>query len=95
LIHTYALTLLRNGECHTFPELLSRIITDIKLDTDDSISLPPTNGVNGTGKNGVNGKKKGTGRGEDGQSLALPKNVVDEGVRVTRECLESVCEFQP
>lgn len=32
------------------------------------------------------------GKGENGQSLALPKNVVEEGVRITRECLELVCE---
>jgi hypothetical protein len=32
------------------------------------------------------------GKGENGQSLALPKNVVEEGVKITRECLELVCE---
>lgn len=78
---------------------MDRVVNDIKLDTDDSISLPQatTNGSSKNGVNGVNGtgKKKGNGRGEDGQSLALPKSVVDEGVRITRDCLESVCEFHP
>jgi hypothetical protein len=85
---------------------MDRVVNDIKLDTDDSISLPPAT-TNGSSKNGgekgtngvsgVNGtgKKKGNGRGEDGQSLALPKSVVEEGVRITRDCLESVCEFHP
>lgn len=36
----------------------------------------------------------GQGRGEGGQSLAMPRNVVQEGLRITRECLESVCEVE-
>lgn len=32
------------------------------------------------------------GRGEGGQCLALPRGVVEEGVRITRESLELVCE---
>lgn len=28
------------------------------------------------------------------RSLAVPGAVVEEGVRVTRECLESVCEIE-
>lgn len=45
-----------------------------------------SNGSTTTGKNDVKG------RGEGGASLALPKVVLDEGVRITRECLELVCE---
>jgi hypothetical protein len=74
---------------------MSRVLSDIKSDTElrdrtstSSNSLAP----NGT----KTGKKKEeevrNGKGENGQSLALPKNVVDEGVRITRECLELVCE---
>ncbi|KAA8567656.1 hypothetical protein EYC84_008129 [Monilinia fructicola] len=59
---------------------------------------PPTSSANGV--NGVTDKdKKGEGkdaspkgRGERGQSLALPKSVVEEGVRITRESLDAVCE---
>lgn len=62
------------------------------------------NGVVGNGNGGekvvrVGGSKKKDdglmgfkGKGEGGQSLALPRGVVEEGVRITRECLELVCE---
>jgi hypothetical protein len=33
------------------------------------------------------------GHGEGGVSLAVPKNVLDEGVRITRESLEQVCDI--
>lgn len=59
------------------------------------------NGANGNGvnKGGVGGrdkerereKEKFVGKGEGGVSLALPRAVVEEGVRITRECLEEVC----
>jgi hypothetical protein len=52
----------------------------------------------------VNGKVLGTvsaGTGADAsggkpvkESLALPQAVINEGVRVTRECLEMVCEIE-
>lgn len=32
------------------------------------------------------------GHGEGGASLAVPKSVLDEGVRITRESLEQICE---
>jgi hypothetical protein len=74
---------------------MSRVLSDIKSDTQlrDSTSSTSTNSLT---TNGTKGKKKEddvrNGKGENGQSLALPKNVVDEGVRITRECLELVCE---
>ncbi|KAG4431420.1 hypothetical protein IFR05_013089, partial [Cadophora sp. M221] len=141
LLQNHALTLLRSGTCTTFPDLMSRVLQDIKDDTEasalhqklqsqsqsQSASTPNStsnsstaassqtqtgtgSGLLGKGKaNGVtpststssNGKftkKKGeegsvfVGKGEGGQSLALPRVVVEEGVRITRECLEAVCE---
>ncbi|CZS97241.1 hypothetical protein WAI453_008505 [Rhynchosporium graminicola] len=132
LLQNHALTLLRSGTCTTFPDLMSRVIQDIKDDTaslalhqsqnpsnstssqkssnaSNSTSSSSTlsnstnskgkvNGsVGGGGSNGKFGTKKEdgsvfVGKGEGGQSLALPKVVVDEGVRITRECLEAVCE---
>jgi hypothetical protein len=95
LIQNHALNLLRSGECTTFPVLMSRVLSDIKSDTQlrDSTTSTSTNSLT---TNGIKGKKKEdevrNGKGENGQSLALPKNVVDEGVRITRECLEMVCE---
>ncbi len=63
-----------------------------------------TNGTvaNGAVTNGVvNGAGMGTGKGQADKvnartnlPLAVPKVVIDEGVRVTRECLELVCEIE-
>ncbi|PVH89827.1 hypothetical protein DL98DRAFT_647525 [Cadophora sp. DSE1049] len=132
LLQNHALSLLRSGTCTTFPDLMTRVLQDIKADTEasaahqkaqsqinssnsnsstaaNSIASTSTaqssslkgkaNGVTTT-TTGSNGKfkKKGeegsafVGRGEGGQSLALPRGVVEEGVRITRECLEAVCE---
>lgn len=33
------------------------------------------------------------GHGDGGASLAVPKNVLDEGVKITREALDQVCEI--
>jgi hypothetical protein len=88
LIQNHALSLLRSGEVTTFPDLMSRVLEDIKTDADAARKAEASsNGVNGKDKEG-----KVEGRGEKGASLALPRTVVDEGVRVTRECLELVCE---
>jgi hypothetical protein len=73
---------------------MTRLLADIKADTVAARSKAGQ--VNGTG--GKSGSKVATngevkeGRGKDGQSLALPKNVVEEGVRITRECLELVID---
>ena len=90
--------LLRSGEAQTFDECLAKVLADVRADTLAATSATPpvskkANGVaNGNGVNGVNGVGKETGRGEGGKSLAVPKKVVDEGLRVTRECLELVCK---
>lgn len=132
LLQNHALSLLRSGTCTTFPDLMTRVLQDIKADTEasaahqkaqsqsqsqsqinsssssttassstaqSSLGKGKPNGV-ATTTTGSNGKfkKKGdeggafVGRGEGGQSLALPRGVVEEGVRITRECLEAVCE---
>ncbi|CAD6444018.1 2f6267fa-96f7-4c7e-acfd-4fa60b3dab5e [Sclerotinia trifoliorum] len=99
LIQTHALSLLRSGNYTTFPVLMAKVLEDIRADTLAQSSS--TNGVNGStsistsaDKEKDKKEKEGTvkGRGERGQSLALPKNVVEEGVRITRESLEAVCE---
>ncbi|KAB8295877.1 hypothetical protein EYC80_008698 [Monilinia laxa] len=81
LIQAHALTLLRSGNYTTFPVLIAKVLEDIRADTlalQNSSSSPPTNSSNGV--NGVTDKdKKGEapkGRGERGQSLALPKSVI-------------------
>ncbi|QSZ37016.1 hypothetical protein DSL72_009108 [Monilinia vaccinii-corymbosi] len=108
LIQTHALNLLRSGNYNTFPVLIAKVLEDVRADTLalQNVSSSPTNSSKSdsatNGANGVSDKdkdKKGEGketlpkgRGERGQSLALPKNVVEEGVRITRESLEAVCE---
>jgi len=75
-----------------------KILADVRADTlaatsSTASSSKKVNGtVNGNGLNGVNGSGKEIGRGEGGKSLAVPKKVVEEGLRVTRECLELVCK---
>jgi hypothetical protein len=73
---------------------MSRVLSDIKSDTEFRDRTPVSSNTlapNGT-KTGKKKEEVRNGKGENGQSLALPKNVVDEGVRITRECLELVCE---
>ncbi|KAG7290669.1 hypothetical protein NEMBOFW57_000672 [Staphylotrichum longicolle] len=104
IVQNHALSLLRSGEVSSFPALLRRVIEDVRHDTAVS---PNANGsakaVNGSfaEENGsaVNGKKsEGTnGASNNGTgarpNLAIPQAVVDEALKATRECLESVCEI--
>ncbi len=102
MIQTHALSLLRSGEVSSFPALLRRVIEDVRHDT---ALAPNSNGttkaVNGasTDENGatVNGKKtEGTnGATTSGPrpNLAIPQAVVDEALKSTRDCLESMCEI--
>jgi hypothetical protein len=79
---------------------MTRVLSDIKADTElsrASSNLLPNGTSSSTTKTGKHGPGKKeeemrNGKGENGQSLALPKNVVEEGVKITRECLELVCE---
>ncbi|TGO43455.1 hypothetical protein BHYA_0001g00860 [Botrytis hyacinthi] len=101
LIQNHALSLLRSGHYTTFPLLIAKVLEDIRADTIALTSSDPSNSSPHTSTNGSSDKKEKEakekdaapkGRGERGQSLALPKSVVDEGVRITRESLEAVCE---
>ena len=77
---------------------MSRVMADIREDTITAETY--TQAQQGGQSNGAaNGKEKEkgkgekiNGRGEGGVNLALPKSVVEEGVKVTRESLETVCE---
>lgn len=94
LIQNHALSLLRSGDCTTFPALMSRVLSDIKSDTELSRASSASSMIPNGSKTGKHAKAEEVrnGKGENGQSLALPKNVVEEGVKITRECLELVCE---
>ncbi|GAB1320412.1 hypothetical protein MFIFM68171_10622 [Madurella fahalii] len=107
-IQTHALSLLRSGEVTTFPALLRRVIEDVRQDTALSPSTAKAvngtgsaeeggggvngkkaEGTNGTTNNGTSAAPAATGR----PSLAVPESVVDEALKVTRECLDTVCEL--
>ncbi|KAK4252386.1 hypothetical protein C7999DRAFT_27115 [Corynascus novoguineensis] len=106
-IQAHALSLLRSGEVTSFPALMRRVLEDVRQDT--ALGPTSTNGnpksVNGTTteENGTpvaNGKKaetngtKGNAATAARPSLAVPQTIVDEALKVTRECLESVCEIE-
>ncbi|OAA71370.1 hypothetical protein ISF_01921 [Cordyceps fumosorosea ARSEF 2679] len=83
VVQDHALQLLRSGEVITFPALLRRVLDDIReasssATTNGSSSKPTTNGDGAAGR----------------PSLAVPQAVVEETIRVTKECLESVCEIE-
>lgn len=86
----------------TFPALLRRVIEDVRHETALGGGLAAkanTNGnseVNGSNKKSANGEatNNGTSAGGSGApSLAVPQAVVEDAIKVTRECLEMVCEI--
>ena len=48
----------------------------------------------GNGKAGAVAEGDVPGRGDGGANLAMPRNVMEEGLRITRDCLECVCEVE-
>jgi hypothetical protein len=70
---------------------MARVLDDIKADTAAARSQEAKE--NGAGAAGTTGKPV-PGKGEVGKSLALPKSVVEEGVRITKECLDLVVEVE-
>ncbi|KAL2168296.1 hypothetical protein VTG60DRAFT_161 [Thermothelomyces hinnuleus] len=105
VIQAHALSLLRSGEVTSFPALMRRVLEDVREDTalgpsannTNGSSKPATNGAteeNGTPlANGKKGDSNGTNGAAARQSLAVPQTVVDEALRITRECLDLVCEI--
>jgi hypothetical protein len=96
LIQDHALALLRSGDYTTFPALMTRVLDDIKADAAAARSQEEAK-ENGTGAAGAGSSKPAAvamGKGEGGKSLALPKSVVEEGVRITKECLDLVVEVE-
>lgn len=84
-IQSHALALLRSGEVTTFPDLLRRVLEDVRHDSAVSSS---TNGKPAT--NGDAAKANG----ETKTTLAIPESVVDEALRVTREHLDAICDIE-
>ncbi len=83
-MQAHALALLRSGEATTFPELLVRVMKDIRAQTTTG-TVPAVNGSN---------SKKVNGELAANSPLAVPKSALDEALKVTREALETVCEIE-
>jgi hypothetical protein len=92
-VRTHALDLLRSGECVTLPTLLSRVLEDVKAAT-EAQRASEGDAKDSNGKNGKGGVQNGVGKNAGVEGLAVPKEVIEEGIKVTRECLESVCEIE-
>ncbi|KAH8599603.1 hypothetical protein B0O99DRAFT_503327 [Bisporella sp. PMI_857] len=75
LVKKRAQELIRSREATTFDEATQLIIQEIARDTAREEKSNGTNGVNGSATNA---------------SLALPKGVVEEGMKVTRAALDQV-----
>ncbi|CCF45190.1 hypothetical protein CH063_03534 [Colletotrichum higginsianum] len=108
LIQNHALNLLRAGEVTTFPDLLRRVLDDVRQDTLNPppavAASPPPSKTNGTDKEKDKEKKaNGTARSTPAPgsvtesstppSLAIPSTVIDEAIKITQESLEAVCEI--
>jgi hypothetical protein len=92
MVQSHALSLLRSGEITTFPALVKRVLDDVRQNTpsasSSSGSAKSTNGAEANGKK-VNGDASARQQG-----LALPQAIVEEALKITRECLEAVCEIE-
>ncbi|KAJ2980366.1 hypothetical protein NQ176_g2682 [Zarea fungicola] len=91
VVQNHALQLLRSGEVITFPALLRRVLDDIQEATNTAPSS--TNGNTGTNGTTAEGNSNGGGSGSKSM-LAVPQSVVEETIRVTKECLETVVEIE-
>ncbi|EJP68848.1 hypothetical protein MY5147_002177 [Beauveria neobassiana] len=95
VIQSHALQLLRSGEVLTFPALLRRVLDDVQEATAKAAAA-----TNNTAAAGTNGKAAPTTNGSTTTNndvklaLAVPQAVVEDTIRVTKECLESVCEIE-
>ncbi|KAM0740248.1 hypothetical protein ACQRIT_005432 [Beauveria bassiana] len=95
VIQSHALQLLRSGEVLTFPALLRRVLDDVQEATAKAAAS-----TNNTAAAGTNGKAAPTTNGSTTTNndvklaLAVPQAVVEDTIRVTKECLESVCEIE-
>ncbi|KXJ94334.1 hypothetical protein Micbo1qcDRAFT_202216 [Microdochium bolleyi] len=105
-VQAHAMSLLRSGEVTTFPQLIRRVLEDVRHETATAASSSSSSGdaagadgstttngaTNGAGR--ANGSTNGTADGSGGPgNLAVPASVVEEVLKVTRESLDAVCEI--
>ncbi|KAK2070078.1 hypothetical protein P8C59_004608 [Phyllachora maydis] len=97
-VQSHALSLLRSGEASTFPTLLRRVMDDVRQATTERRDAAATgsgssaNGVR-NGADATNGTAPAAAAGTTPGALALPLPVEEELLKVTRECLDQVCEL--
>jgi hypothetical protein len=79
---------------------MKRVMEDVRQDTALSASGSTasngasTNGASSTEANGTKATTNGTdGAGTSAGSLALPQAIVDAALKITKECLDTVCEI--
>ncbi|PHH59203.1 hypothetical protein CDD80_1853 [Ophiocordyceps camponoti-rufipedis] len=96
-VQSHALSLMRSGEASAYPALLRRVLDDIRA----SVRPPPsskTTTMTAAAAAGPNGESKAVAT-TNGLSpaaipcLAVPESVIEEALRVTRECLDDICEI--
>lgn len=87
-----AVELLRNGDATTFPNLIKKVLEEVRHDTQAKGSKDSAkNGeVNGTTTNGKSKAVNGAAAGDN--SLALPSDVIQDLVKYTKELLKEVME---
>ncbi|SPO02974.1 uncharacterized protein DNG_05655 [Cephalotrichum gorgonifer] len=97
-VENHALSLLRSGEVSSFPELLRRVLVDVRQETEqrrsEAAAAAEANG-SGDKANGEGGKKGSNGAEKKAAGeLALPESVVEEALKVTRECLDDIAYLE-
>jgi hypothetical protein len=90
LVQNHALALLRSGEADKFPALLKRVLDDIRNDAPAMLGVSAGRASNGDEPSSSSSGKKGAQAAQGEPGLGMPKAVVDDALRVTRECLEQV-----
>lgn len=67
---------------------------DTELRRSESSSAGGGGEANGAENGNVNGERKGVNGSEKRPDLAMPQGVVEEALKVTRECLENVAYLE-
>lgn len=91
-IQNHALHLLRSGEVTSFPVLMRRVLEDVRQDTQQGKGKGEANGSDS--KSNGDGGKKAVNGADQKPNLALPQAVIDEAVKITRECLEEIATLE-
>ena len=94
-VRTYVQMLLRSGECATFEQVMARLARAAGLEGDGAETGKEKKDVNGdVTVNGAGASQNQPIRDLEREGgLRIPERVVNEGVRVARREIESLCEI--